>query len=80
MSDTKRDWVSYAMDGHVVVSIGQLSKADSRSLDAAVRRGDLVKWRGHWFPLTGHPSYGMGPLKTCYSNVNPWCKGGSFSL
>lgn len=54
-----------AMAGGVVVNIGQLKAKDKYLLDAAVKRGKLAKWRGHWWPVSG-ASYGIGPLKTCY--------------
>lgn len=54
-----------ALAGQVIVNIGQLPATDKRLLDAAVRRGKLVRWRGHWAPVAG-AWYGIGPLKTCY--------------
>lgn len=51
--------------GEVVPNIGQLSKADCRTLDRYVRWGIVEKGRGYWFPVAGAP-FGIGPLKTCY--------------
>lgn len=48
------DWVAVAKR-RVVVSVGQLTPADCRKLDRAVRAGDLTKWRGCWFPVGGAP-------------------------
>ena len=58
------DWVAIAKQ-RVVISIGQLEKADAQLLDQAVRRGEIAKWRGYWHPVPG-ASWGIGSLKTCY--------------
>lgn len=58
--------------GGILVNIGQLDKPTKRALDRLVKRGRIAKWRGHWFPFDGHPTYGMGPLKTCYGRYNPF--------
>jgi hypothetical protein len=55
-----------ALEGAVIVSLGQVTPGEKRVLDQAVRAGKLVKWRGHWFPVAGCPQYGLGPLKTCW--------------
>lgn len=57
--------LALALAGQVIVDIGQLDGADSKALADAVRAGTLVKWRGHWHPISGAP-YGLGPLKSCY--------------
>ena len=43
-----QDWVSYALNGNAVWSIGQLDKATIRALNALVRRGVLVTSRLSW--------------------------------
>ena len=60
-----------ALAGHVVCNIGQINEDTQAVLNGLVRAGKLVKWRGRWFPAAGAP-WGMGPLKTCYSTVNPY--------
>ena len=64
-------------NGCVLVNIGQLDQRTKKALASLVKRGRLVKWKGHWFPLDGHPTYGMGPLKTCYAKRNPWAEAAS---
>lgn len=51
--------------GAVICNTGQISKADQRELDRAVRSGRARKWRGYWHPVPG-ASWGIGPLKTCW--------------
>lgn len=53
---------------HVVADIGQVEGEWKRLLEQAVRAGQLVKWKGKWFPTAGAP-WGMGPLKTCYGTA-----------
>lgn len=55
-----------ALEGEVVVAIGQVGPLSRKALDQAVRAGKLAKWRGRWFPHAGAP-VGIGPLKTCWS-------------
>jgi hypothetical protein len=52
----------------VVPMIGQASTKERTALDRAVRRGEIEKWRGYWFPVAGAP-FGIGPLKTCYGPI-----------
>lgn len=52
--------------GEVLVNIGQVDRELQRSLDLAVKRGQIVKWRGFWFPQAG-AHFGIGPLKACYA-------------
>lgn len=59
------DWLCHALTGAVIVDIGQLTPADRELLERAVRRGALVKWRGHFAPVPG-AAHGFGPQKTCY--------------
>lgn len=66
------DWLSNALNGGIVVSLGQLSPSDTRVLERAVKEGAIVKWRGYWYPTPGDPTFGLGPLKTCYSKSNPF--------
>lgn len=54
-----------ALDGEVVVDIGQVGPLSRDVLKQAVRAGRLVTWRGKWFPIAG-AQYGIGPLKTCW--------------
>lgn len=57
--------IDKALDGEVVVNIGQVDKPTTRALDKMVRTGTLLKWRGYWFPVAG-ADFGIGPLKTCW--------------
>jgi hypothetical protein len=63
----------------VVVSIGQLSAADKRTLDRAAKAGTISKWRGYWHPVRGAP-FGIGPLKTCYGPHDVCATLSSFKL
>lgn len=54
-----------ALDGEVVVDIGQVGPLSRKVLKQAMRAGMLVSWRGKWFPIAG-AQYGIGPLKTCW--------------
>ena len=65
-----RDFVAKAKQ-EVVVDIGQIGAKEKRALDRAVRRGELVKWRGRWFPTAGALG-GIGPLKSCWHTHNPY--------
>lgn len=49
----------------VVCNTGQISKLDAGRLNRAAKRGEIEKWRGHWFPIPGAP-WGLGPLKSCW--------------
>jgi hypothetical protein len=60
-----RDVLNLALAGEVAVNIGQLEPEEIRALNKAVKSGELVTWRGKWFPVTG-ASFGMGPDKTCW--------------
>lgn len=57
--------VDKALNGEVVVNIGQVDKPTARALDKMVRTGELLKWRGKWYPVAG-ASWGLGPDKTCW--------------
>lgn len=57
--------LSRIVNGGVVVNLGRITDADQRALDRLARQGQIAKWRGHWFPVTG-AAFGIGPLKTCY--------------
>lgn len=59
------DRLNAALDGEVVVNIGQVTPGEKRVLAQAVRAGKLTTWRGRWFPVAGAP-VGIGPLKTCW--------------
>lgn len=63
--------------GQVIPDIGQVDASDLRNLKALIRRGDVVKWRGKWYPDAG-AAYGLGPDKTCYAlrdvaEAQQWC-------
>lgn len=60
------DQLDMALEGEVVVDIGQVGPLSTKVLNRAVRAGKLVKWRGRWYPHSGS-AYGIGPLKTCWS-------------
>jgi hypothetical protein len=60
------DHLNRALDGEVLVDIGQVGPLSRKALDRAVRAGQLVKWRGKWFPLAG-AAFGIGPDKNCWS-------------
>lgn len=61
-----QDWiVPAALDGEVIVNIGQIAKETERELNKLWRAGTLLKWRGKWAPVAG-ASWGMGPDKTCW--------------
>jgi hypothetical protein len=49
----------------VVVDLGQITPAVKRRLDALVRNGTLIKYRGYWDTLL--TLIGMGPLKTIWA-------------
>lgn len=67
---TEHNFLNDALDGGVVVNIGQINPAMKAAMDRAVRAGKLAEWRGKWFPLAG-ASFGMGPDKTCSSAPRP---------
>ena len=48
-----------------IVQLGQIGPFVQRRLDALVRDGALVKYRGHWDTLLTF--CGMGPLKTIWA-------------
>lgn len=54
-----------ALGGKVIVQISQIAPGTVKQLDKLVRSGELIKWRGHWYPVAG-ASFGIGPLKTCW--------------
>lgn len=58
-------FIPSAMNGNVIVNIGQIAPQTVRQLDKLVRAGTLVKWRGYWYPVAG-ASFGIGPLKSCW--------------
>jgi hypothetical protein len=60
------DQLNRALEGHVLVDIGQVGPLSRKALDRAVRAGKLTKWRGKWFPIAGS-HIGIGPDKTCWS-------------
>lgn len=62
---TTAEWIEIARKGDVIVNIGQIDKVTARALDKLVRKGELLKWRGKWYPVAGAP-WGLGPDKTCW--------------
>lgn len=66
MPAAAHNFLNDALDGEVVVNIGQITPVMKAVMDRAVRAGMLAKWRGHWFPVAG-ACFGIGPLKTCWS-------------
>lgn len=48
-----------------IANIGQITASDVRLLDKAAKAGRLIKYRGHWG--SKHPSFGTGPLKSCWA-------------
>jgi ribosomal protein L27 len=60
------DHLNRALNGEVVVNIGQIGPCARKAFNQAVRAGKLVAWRGKWFPFAGAP-FGIGPDKTCWS-------------
>lgn len=61
-----QDWmIPAALDGTVIVNIGQIAPETEKQLNKLVRAGVLIKWRGKWYPVAG-ASYGLGPDKTCW--------------
>lgn len=61
-----QDWfIPAALDGKVIVNIGQIAPDTEKQLNKLVRAGTLIKWRGYWYPVAG-ASFGIGPLKTCW--------------
>jgi len=49
----------------VIPDIGQVKGLWKQMLQAEVRAGRLVTWRGKWHPVAG-AAWGVGPDKTCY--------------
>lgn len=70
MNASERNFLAEALNGQVVVCIGQVSVAQRRKLDAAARRGLILRWRGFWHNPLG--TCGIGPLKVCYA-ARPSC-------
>lgn len=62
--------VTRALAGEVICHIGQISDTDRAALDRAVKRGQLQKWRGRWWPVAG-AQYGIGPLRSCWGLERP---------
>lgn len=62
---TTDEWIEIARRGEVIVNIGQIDKLTARALDKLVRAGELLKWRGKWYPVAG-AAWGLGPDKTCW--------------
>lgn len=62
---TTDEWIAIARTGEVVVNIGQIDKSTARALNKLVATGELLKWRGKWFPVAG-AAFGIGPDKTCW--------------
>lgn len=54
-----------ALDGKVIVNIGQIAPDTLKQINKLVRTGTLLKWRGKWFPVAG-AAFGLGPDKTCF--------------
>ena len=52
-----------------IADIGQIPLQQLVALRRAVRRGEIAKWRGAWFPVCGAP-HGLLPLKTCFGPVD----------
>jgi hypothetical protein len=68
-----QDWfIPAAMDGEVIVNIGQIAPDTEKQLNKLVRAGTLTKWRGKWFPVAGAP-FGLGPDKTCWGLTSKYC-------
>ncbi len=57
--------VTRALAGEVICNIGQIGDFSRNVLNRAVKAGQLVKWRGYWFPVAG-AAWGIGPAKTCW--------------
>jgi hypothetical protein len=61
-----QDWiVPAALNGEVIVQIGQIAPETEKALNKLVRAGEISKWRGKWYSVAG-ASYGLGPDKTCW--------------
>lgn len=61
-----QDWIiPAALDGTVIVNIGQIAPETEKHLNKLVRAGTLAKWRGKWAPVAG-ASWGLGPDKICW--------------
>ncbi len=60
-----QELIDEALAGKVICNIGQVSAEAARKLDAMVKRGELAKWRGYWYPNAG-ANFGIGPLKSCW--------------
>ncbi len=60
-------WIDHAKADYLP-DIGQLSRADIRDLNKAVKAGILIRYRGYW--NSGCPIAGIGPLKTIWRSAN----------
>lgn len=60
-----QDLIDEALSGQIICNIGQVGHAAARLLDKLVKAGELVKWRGYWYPQAG-ANFGIGPLKSCW--------------
>lgn len=58
--------VQFALGGGVLVNTGQVTPDEVKALKRAVRAGQLISWRGKWFPEPG-AAFGIGPDKVCWS-------------
>lgn len=65
VAPVKQFIIDALLGGEVVCNIGQINPATQRVIDKMIRRGEVVKWRGYWYPVAG-ASFGIGPLKSCY--------------
>jgi hypothetical protein len=65
MATANQKIINAALDGRVIVDIGQVDASTKRFLNNMVKDGTLAKWRGYWHPVAGAP-WGIGPLKSCW--------------
>ena len=61
--------IEMALAGRVVCNIGQVNKATARRLDRLAKAGEISKWRGYWFPVSGG-SWGIGSLESCWAKID----------
>lgn len=54
-----------ALASGYIVDLGQVPDWMKRQLNSFVKKGLMVRYRGHWDTL--HASFGMGPLKTIWA-------------